>query len=119
MTKSIFFGFWMGFTIVNYLVNYYAPTQDVREAAKLAIVSNEPKRQDQFLYAEVMRKIGECSKNQTVAPDGVVFMYCPDKFVVTMTKWTRQNHRTKEGTVTRYYDPAGKLILIYGHPDDL
>lgn len=121
MTKTIFFGAWLAFSGLNYAITYYAPTQEVRQAAELAIESSKPKRQDQFMYAEVLKKLPSCTANAAAAVDGVKYLYCPDKTLITLTDWTRntKSENPRKGVVTRYYNPEGKLVLIYGHPDDV
>lgn len=112
---GVWIGMWIGFSALNAGITWLAPAAEVAEAARLQIADNEPKRQDEFLYAEVVAKQGTCKMSLV---DGVEFYYCPDKYLITKTNWTR-NSGERKGVVTRYYNETGKLILIYGHPDDV
>ena len=112
---GVWIGAWIAFSLLNMYFTWLAPAAEVREAAKMQIALNEPKRQDEFLYSEVIAKINNCNIKMV---DGVEFRYCPDKTLITKTPWTR-NGGNRTGVVTRYYDETGKLVLIYGHPDDV
>jgi hypothetical protein len=69
------------------------------------------------LYISLLEKIKTEQCSLSTDPENNTFYNCADGTKVSMIKWTRGSDR--KGVVTREYNPAGKLILIYGHPDDV
>lgn len=114
---SICAGMMIAFTALNFLITYYAPNQDVVEAAREKIAERDkyPLRQDQVLYAEVLNKVKSCSVVKDEEQNS--FFTCPDGSTVSMVKWTRGSDR--KGVVTKYYDKDGRHLLVYGHPNDV
>lgn len=108
---------WALILSVSYYIKVMEPNDVIVSAAKEKIKSNEPLRQDQRLYAEALIKIksNKCEVVQDENKDN--FFKCPDGSTISQIKWER-NNRERTGIVTRYYDSTGKLLLIYGHPDD-
>ncbi|YP_010843117.1 membrane protein [Klebsiella phage K64-1] len=95
------------FTVVNYKIHNSIPRQPTAE--ELAI------HQNSGLYAEVLNKI----KNKCTGisdNERNTFYTCQDGSKVSVIYWKRQD---RSGYVTRDFDKDGKLISIYGHPDDI
>jgi hypothetical protein len=90
------------------------PEQRFKEEQK---VLNEPSRQNEPMYISLLEKIKTEQCSLSTDPENNTFYNCADGTKVSMIKWTRGSDR--KGVVTREYNPAGKLILIYGHPDDV
>lgn len=110
-----FIFFWIAFTIVNTKINVLDVREDViQEYTKK---ETEVKRQNEPMYIAVLNKIKDESCQSTTDKEDNTFYVCADGSKVSMIHWTRGKER--KGVVTREYDPSGKLILIYGHPDDV
>lgn len=110
-----FIFFWIAFTVVNVKINIL----DVNEAVEAKYVKKETaiKRQDEPAYIAVLNKIKNESCSSTTDKENNTYYVCADGSKVSMINWTRGTDR--KGVVTREYDPNGKLLLIYGHPDDV
>lgn len=95
------------FTFVNYKIHNSIPTPPTPE--ELAV------HQNSGLYAEVLFKI----KNSCTGisdNEKNTFYTCEDGTKVSVIYWKRQD---RTGYVTRDFDKDGKLVSIYGHPDDI
>lgn len=110
-----FIFFWIAFTCLNIKVSIL----DVEEIAKARYEqkSADVKRQDEPMYIAVLNKVKDESCKSTTDKENNTFYVCADGSKVSMIHWTRGSDR--KGVVTREYDASGKLLLIYGHPDDV
>lgn len=127
LSKKWFFSFAMFFIVmtgINYHISISAPNAELVEAAreskKEKSIQNgdEPVRQDERLYAEVLAKTRLTACPEVEDSSGNVYYNCTNGEKITMTRWTRDGGDRK-GIVTRWYDSSGKLRLIFGHPDDV
>lgn len=112
-----FIAFWIAFTCLNIYISLAKPNEVMvaqREAEKAA---NEPARQNEPLYIQLLTKLQNEKCSVVSDKESNSFYTCTDGTKASMIHWTRGNDR--KGVVTREYDPTGKLILIYGHPDDV
>ena len=108
-----FIFFWIAFTCVNYKISVMDVAAGVEE--KYAKQAGEPKRQDEPMYIAVLNKVKDCTS--TTDKENNTYYVCADGTKVSMIHWSRGGER--KGIVTREYSPDGKLVLIYGHPDDV
>lgn len=94
------------FTIVNYHVHTTVTPKPKPEDDAL--------RQDSGDYAMVLHKLQTtCAGIKDEEKN--IFYTCSDGTRVTVIHWIRGE---SQGFVTRNYDKNGKLLSIYGHPDD-
>ena len=110
-----FLFFWIAFTCVNIKINI----MDVEARTERILLKKDvdAKRQDEPMYIAVLNKVKDPSCQSTVDKEQNTFYTCADGTKVSMIHWSRGNDR--KGVVTREYDASGKLLLIYGHPDDV
>lgn len=110
-----FIFFWIVFTCVNIKINMLDVENVVQQ--RYAKKDGEAKRQDEPMYIAVLNKVKSENCLSTTDKENNTFYTCKDGTKVSMIHWTRGNER--KGVVTREYSPDGKLMLIYGHPDDV
>ena len=119
---GIMIGVWIAGNFLHWVIDVNAPNQELVEKARrenaeaLPPEPPAPKRNDTGLYAEVLDKLPGCRSN-TEPGTGDKFFLCSDGSKITQVNWSRLGGERK-GIVTRYFNPNGDLILIYGHPDD-
>lgn len=111
---NCFLVFWILFTCLNLYIYQVKPQLKYEEEQKAL---NEPIRQNEPMYINLLAKIKDEQCKASTDPENNTFYVCADGTKVSMIKWTRGTDR--KGVVTREYNYAGKLILIYGHPDDV
>ncbi|AQW88917.1 putative membrane protein [Erwinia phage pEa_SNUABM_50] len=118
-----FIFFWIAFTCVNIYVVMYKPEANWKEKIETQVKAeykkNEPAppdamRQNQPAYIQMLNDIQKCPN--VTDKENNTFYTCENGTKASMIHWTRGD---KKGVVTREYNPEGKLILIYGHPDDV
>lgn len=105
-----FIFFWIAFTCLNIKINMYDAEKNI-----LAEIKGTPQRQNESMYVDALKKMKTCEG--TTDKENNTFYVCPDGSKISTINWTRGDNR--KGIVTREYNPQGKLILIYGHPDDV
>lgn len=116
---GILLGVWIAGNFLHWVIDVNEPNSELVEKARReneAAKPPEPKHNDTGLYAEVLDLLPSCRGNEEKAT-GDKFYLCPNGSKITQINWTRMGGDRK-GVVTRYFDPKGELILIYGHPDD-
>lgn len=116
---GILLGVWIAGNFLHWVIDVNEPSQELVEKARReneAAKPPEPKRNDTGLYAEVLDILPSCRGNEEKST-GDKFYLCPNGSKITQINWSRLGGERK-GVVTRYFDPKGELILIYGHPDD-
>lgn len=111
---NCFLVFWILFTCLNLYIYQVKPQLKYEEEQKAL---NEPIRQNEPKYINLLAKIKDEQCKASTDPENNTFYVCADGTKVSMIKWTRGTDR--KGVVTREYNAAGKLIMIYGHPDDV
>lgn len=107
---------WIAGNTIYYIESISKPNAELVEKAKRENAANEPKHNDTGLYSEVLSKIKTCELNVESSTDNK-FYNCPNNEKITQIHWER-GQGSRKGIVTRYFDSTGKLLLIYGHPDD-
>lgn len=95
------------FTLANYKIHNSVPRQPTPEESAI--------HQNSGLYAEVLYKIKNSCTGISDSEKNT-FYKCNDGTKVSVIHWIRSE---RQGYVTRDYDKEGKLISIYGHPDDV
>lgn len=110
-----FLFFWIAFTFANIKVSIL----DVEEIAKQRYEEKleVTKKNKEPEYIALLNKIKDPSCTSATDKEKNTFYACADGTKVSMINWTRGSDR--KGVVTREYDATGKLVLIYGHPDDV
>lgn len=110
--------FWIAFSAINVYTYWTKPDSVILDAAKSTIDNRQvPQRQNELMYTDMLNKLQLDKCEKFTDKENNDFFTCPDGSKVSMINWTRDTNR--KGVVTRYYDPTGKLLLIYGHPDDV
>jgi len=109
-----FLVFWILFTMVNLYIYQVKPVKKYENDQKAL---SELVRQNEPMYIELLSKLQKEQCTPSTDPENNKFYSCTDGTKVSMIKWTRGSDR--KGVVTREYNPAGKLVLVYGHPDDV
>lgn len=110
---------WIAGNIVHWQIDVSEPNSQLVEKARRENEASKPpeaKKNDTGLYAEVLDKLPTCRGNIEQST-GDKFFLCPDGSKITQINWTR-NQGERKGIVTRYFNPKGELILIYGSPDE-
>ncbi len=109
-----FIFFWIAFTCVNIKINI----MDVESVVQERILRKDDgaKRQDEPMYIAVLNKVKVEQCESTSDKEDNTFYSCADGTKVSMIHWKRGD---RKGVVTREYSPEGKMVLIYGHPDDV
>lgn len=119
---GIMIGIWICGNFLHWVIDVNAPNAEIAEKARRENEAAqppkppEPKHNDTGLYAEVLDMLPSCRGNEEKST-GDKFYLCPNGSKITQVNWTR-NQGERKGIVTRYYNPKGDLVLIYGHPDD-
>jgi len=111
---NCFLVFWILFTCLNLYIYQVKPQLKYEEEQKAL---HDPVRQNEPKYISLLAKVKNEQCTASTDPENNTFYTCADGTKVSMIKWTRGTDR--KGVVTREYNPAGKLIMIYGHPDDV
>jgi hypothetical protein len=107
---NFFLVFWILFTVLNLYIYHVKPHEENKAISELV-------RQNEPLYINLLTKLKDEQCKETNDNEKNTFYVCADGTKVSMIKWTRGSDR--KGVVTREYNPAGKLLLVYGHPDDV
>lgn len=119
---GILLGIWITGNFLHWVIDVNEPNQELVEKARRENEAAkppappEPKHNDTGLYAEVLDILPSCRGNEEKST-GDKFYLCPNGSKITQINWTRMGGERK-GVVTRYFNPQGELVLIYGHPDD-
>ena len=113
---SILIVLWIVGTLANYAIRINEPNKELVKKAERENAASEPLHNDSGMYAEVLNKIKTCDLNVEQSTSNKFYL-CPNGEKITQINWERGQGERK-GIVTRYYDSTGKLLLIYGHPDD-
>lgn len=109
LSKKFFIFFvvvFLGFTLMNYKIHTSVKPKPKPEDTAI--------RQDSGDYAMVLHKL-QTSCTGLKDEEKNTFYTCEDGSRVTVIHWIRGE---KQGYVTRNYDKSGKLLSMYGHPDD-